>query len=184
MNKEFYEQYYKKGGSYEIPMKVFEDLLYEYNQLQQGYKELTRLVADKVMLDYNYDSVFKDELIEERLKNIRLEESKNMLEQENKNLKEIEESHHQLNGELMEENKCFKKGIKKLSSRRNKYKNKYYKTKHILDEFKKWLEEEIENNRSCIDNTDDKDSRKFLLTIRISYLYCLDKLEELKESDK
>ena len=48
--------------------------------LQQENKELTKLVANKVLADYNCDSVLKQQLAEERLKYISLEESKNNIE--------------------------------------------------------------------------------------------------------
>lgn len=50
----------------------------DYLKLQQENKELARLVANKVIIDYDYDSILKNELIEERRRNITLEESKNM----------------------------------------------------------------------------------------------------------
>lgn len=48
--------------------------------LQQENKELTKLVANKVIADYNYDSILKQQLSEERLKYIALEESKKDIE--------------------------------------------------------------------------------------------------------
>ena len=54
-----------------------QDIIYE---MQEENKELAHLVANKVMLDYDYDSVLKKELNEERRRNIVLNESKSMTE--------------------------------------------------------------------------------------------------------
>ncbi len=60
---------------------IAKELLMNYaEQLQEENKELTRLVTNKLVTDYNYDSILKKELNEERLKYIALEESKNEIE--------------------------------------------------------------------------------------------------------
>ena len=52
----------------------------KYLELKQENKELTRLVANKLVADYDYDSILKKQLNEERLKYIALEESKSEIE--------------------------------------------------------------------------------------------------------
>ena len=54
-----------------------QDIMYE---MQEEIEELTRLVSNKVMADYDYDSILKQQLNEERLKYVALEESKNIVE--------------------------------------------------------------------------------------------------------
>ena len=70
------------GSKHEITIMsdIVNGLNFEYEQLQQENKELTRLVANKVVADYDYDSILKKQLNEERLKYISLEESKNEIE--------------------------------------------------------------------------------------------------------
>ena len=63
--------------------EIFQEEMELYNEvvrLKQENKELTRLVANKVVADYDYDSILKKQLNEERLKYISLEESKNEIE--------------------------------------------------------------------------------------------------------
>ena len=57
-------------------------------ELETEVKELTRLVTNKVMADYDYDSILKKQLNEERGKNIVLSESKKMTETEIKQEKQ------------------------------------------------------------------------------------------------
>ena len=57
-------------------------------ELETEVKELTRLVTNKVLADYDYDSILKQELNEERGRNIVLSESKNMIETEIKQEKQ------------------------------------------------------------------------------------------------
>ena len=64
----------------DIAYEVNEDLKNYVKQLQQENKELTRLIANKVVVNYDYDSILKKQLNEERLKYIALEESKNEIE--------------------------------------------------------------------------------------------------------
>ena len=54
-----------------------QDIMYE---MHEKIEELTRLVSNKVMADYDYDSILKQQLNEERLKYVALEESKNIVE--------------------------------------------------------------------------------------------------------
>lgn len=69
-----------KSKEYESLEKAIK-LLGDYkDDLEQENKELARLVANKVIIDYDYDSILKNELIEEKRRNITLEESKNMTE--------------------------------------------------------------------------------------------------------
>ena len=77
--KELVEQL---GDKFEITIMadVVNGLNYEYEQLQKENKELTRLLSNKIMADYDYDSILKNQLGEERLKYVALEESKNMTE--------------------------------------------------------------------------------------------------------
>ena len=56
------------------------EFLNYFDKLQQENQELIHLVANKVIADYNYDSVLKEELNNERLKVIALEDSKNDIE--------------------------------------------------------------------------------------------------------
>ena len=53
---EDYEQYWQKGGTYVLPVEVFNDLFYDIEQLQQENKELKEL-TDK--LYYEHDHEFK-----------------------------------------------------------------------------------------------------------------------------
>ena len=60
-------------GDYEASQEIMGELKEEINKL-------SHLVANKVIADYDYDSVLKRELNEEIRKNIVLTESKNMTE--------------------------------------------------------------------------------------------------------
>ena len=60
-------------GDYEASQEIMGEMKEEINKL-------SHLVANKVIVDYDYDSVLKRELNEERRKNIVLTESKNMTE--------------------------------------------------------------------------------------------------------
>lgn len=73
MNEEFYDKYYKKGGSYEIPCEIFRDLL---NELENWIKELIT-VANDVMDDPNKDEETKDYVLARKFM---LEEILNKLE--------------------------------------------------------------------------------------------------------
>ena len=44
---EDYEQYWQKGGTYVLPVEVFNDLFYDIEQLQQENKELKRKYEQK-----------------------------------------------------------------------------------------------------------------------------------------
>ncbi len=97
------------GSKHEITIMsdIVNGLNFEYEQLQQENKELTRLVANKVVADYDYDSILKKQLNEERLKYISLEESKNR-----RNLKmeeKIKERIKKAEEELKEARKELKK---------------------------------------------------------------------------
>ena len=63
-----------------IMSDVVRGLDFEYNQLKQENEGLVRLLTNKIMLDYDYDSVLKKQLSEERLSYIALSESKHILE--------------------------------------------------------------------------------------------------------
>ena len=69
MNKEDYEKYYQKGGSYVIPIEIFNELFDEYECLKndcQKYKEIIDKVK-KRLLDLSY---LNDELIDRELLDI------------------------------------------------------------------------------------------------------------------
>ena len=70
------------GNSTEITIMadIVHGLDFEYEQLLQENQKLSSLIANEVMLDYDYDSILKNQLGEERLKYVALEESKNMTE--------------------------------------------------------------------------------------------------------
>lgn len=43
-----YDKYYKKGGTYEIPTEIFNDLLDELSQLKQEKKELIEWLKEEI----------------------------------------------------------------------------------------------------------------------------------------
>lgn len=50
MNKEDYEKYYQKGGSYVIPVEVFNELLEEKQKLKKELKSYQEMYFDKVAI--------------------------------------------------------------------------------------------------------------------------------------
>lgn len=58
MNKEDYEKYYQKGGSYIIPVEIFNELLDDYECFKNDckkYKEVIDKIKDKFNLYKNTD---------------------------------------------------------------------------------------------------------------------------------
>lgn len=86
MIREYFYKYYQKGGEYVIPIGIFNDLLGELEDLQKENKELSRIVANKVISDYNIDTPLKKELGDARLKIISLEDALHCYKQEKENL--------------------------------------------------------------------------------------------------
>ena len=81
MNKEDYEKYYQKGGSYIIPVEIFNELFDEYECFKndcQKYKE----VIDKVRNNLEKDiSVIKNVKMSNKEIICRLEETNKMLKE-------------------------------------------------------------------------------------------------------
>ena len=155
-------------GDYEASQEIMGELKEENNKL-------SHLVANKVIVDYDYDSVLKRELIEERRKNIVLTESKNMTEKENK--------------ELKEQIKLFKKDLAKAEEICQKYNSRYYDIKLILSIFEKWLEEIEKRKKDRWEQFANQKNRQEIVLERLDAQIifidgCLDKLQELKGDNK
>lgn len=86
MIREDFYKYYQKGGEYVIPIGIFNDLLGELEDLQKENKELSRIVANKVISDYNIDTPLKKELGDARLKIVSLEDAIYCYKQEKEDL--------------------------------------------------------------------------------------------------
>ena len=97
-----------------------QDIMYE---MQEKIEELTRLVSNKVMADYDYDSILKQQLNEERLKYVALEESKNIVE----NI-------------LTEFEKSLEEEINNITNTYSQINGNYMRMQPILDTFKECLD--------------------------------------------
>ena len=86
MSVEDFSKYYQKGGEYIIPIGIFNDLLGELEDLQQENKELSHIVANKVISDYDIDIPLKKELNVTRLKVVTLEDEVNRYAKEKEDL--------------------------------------------------------------------------------------------------
>ena len=86
MREEDFYKYYQKGGEYVIPIGIFNDLLGELEDLQQENKELSHIVANKVISDYDIDTPLKKELNVTRLKVVALEDEVNRYAKEKEDL--------------------------------------------------------------------------------------------------
>lgn len=86
MNEEDFYKYYEKGGEYVIPIGIFNDLLGELEDLQKENKELSHIVANKVISDYDIDTPLKKELGEANLKIVSLEAAIHCYKQEREDL--------------------------------------------------------------------------------------------------
>ena len=105
-----------------------------------------------------------------------------VLQQENQQQQQLLKDKGFIIDKLMEENrqlkeklKCTNKGLAKVINRSTKYKRKYYKSKHIIDELEKWLEE----NKYFYSGLQGEDLEEDTTIIEV-----LNKLQELKGSDK
>lgn len=86
MREEDFYKYYQKGGEYVIPVGIFNDLLGELEDLQKENKELSSIVANKVISDYDIDMPLKKELNDARLKIVSLEDAIHCYKQEKEDL--------------------------------------------------------------------------------------------------
>ena len=86
MSVEDFSKYYQKGGEYIMPIGIFNDLLGELEDLQQENKELSHIVANKVISDYDIDIPLKKELNVTRLKVVTLEDEVNRYAKEKEDL--------------------------------------------------------------------------------------------------
>jgi uncharacterized protein HemY len=59
-----YDKYYQKGGHYEIPTEVFNDLLEQLSQLQQEKEEFEKIIKKILIQIRDYKNIFN------RLENI------------------------------------------------------------------------------------------------------------------
>ena len=60
MNKSDYDKYYKKGGTYVIPVEVFNDLCDEIERLNNIINEFNKLIENEInesKLEDNYERV-------------------------------------------------------------------------------------------------------------------------------
>ncbi len=155
---EDYEQYWQKGGTYVLPIEIFNDLFYDIEQLQQENKNLKEKLD---IADTNYDIIYDyfskvnellgTELCEEVLSEIL------KLKSENEELQE----------KLEENTKIYLHASKYASE----MEGKYIESNYILTEFEKWLEENY-----CLYIPEIKQNSA------IGKVY--DKLQELKEGKK
>lgn len=86
MSEEDFYKYYQKGGEYVIPIGIFNDLLGELEDLQKENKELSHIVANKVISDCDIDTPLKKELGEARLKIVSLEDALSEYKKEKEDL--------------------------------------------------------------------------------------------------
>ena len=99
MNEEDFYKYYQKGGEYVIPIGIFNDLLGELEDLQKENKELSHIVANKVISDYDIDTPLKKELGEANLKIVSLEDALRCYKQEKEDLIEWLETYAEFNAD-------------------------------------------------------------------------------------
>ena len=99
MNEEDFYKYYQKGGEYVIPIGIFNDLLGELEDLQKENIELSHIVANKVISDYDIDTPLKKELGEANLKIVSLEDALRCYKQEKEDLIEWLETYAEFNAD-------------------------------------------------------------------------------------
>lgn len=88
-----------------------------------------------------------------------------------KKLEEYIDNLEQENKLLREKLKATNKGLRKVLSKRLKWKRRYYKEKYIRKTLKKWLEEESDKTHISMYNI-------------VAYSQTLDKIKELEEGVK
>lgn len=71
-DEEFYEQFHRKGGDYLIPDRVFEDLLYEKEELEKKLNELQKpqIFIDTQDIEERYGEGKYQDYLEEQVKNL------------------------------------------------------------------------------------------------------------------
>lgn len=69
MNKQDYEKYYQKGGSYIIPTEIFNELFDDYECFKNDCKKYKEVIDKlnqkiKVLKQYDFDKVGRYELLD------------------------------------------------------------------------------------------------------------------------